>query len=165
MFSHSRNIIILLNDTNNPLLMDYYTSFPLLKSIIAFSFLVKCYTISTKYNILNWSLSFSVKEQQVYRQTKKIASQFTFNCQNFSGEKWGEVLFSSEQAYLQVQCSLLTLQSFENKIAWPCLFSVCKMSAVSMKWPLRLIILTNREVTAVLESTLNLSFQSLTLCL
>lgn len=36
---------ILLNDTNNPLLMDYYTSIPPLKGIIAIRFLVKCYTI------------------------------------------------------------------------------------------------------------------------
>lgn len=77
-FLIQKHIMILLNDTNNPLLMDCYTSFPFLKSIIAFRFLVKCYIISTQYNILNWSLSFSVKEQEVLKaKQKNCQSQFT----------------------------------------------------------------------------------------
>lgn len=108
-----------------------------------------------------WKRAASIKSQteKLPKSIHFISSVKTFHVKN----EWKHSISSKRICGYSILFWLW--KSFENKVACPCLFSICKMSAVSTKWSVSLINLSNKERTALLEDTLNLPcFPSITSC-
>lgn len=98
-------------------------------------------------------------------QTEKLPKSIYLDSTVMTLKMNGNVFPFQESLFVGTAISFDSENHLNIEKACPCLFSICKMSAISMKWSLSFIILVNRQRTALLEGTLNLScLQSITWC-
>lgn len=108
-----------------------------------------------------------MKEQEELKSKQKLLKSIHLNStvKTFCVKKERKCFLFSSKHICGYSILFWLWKSFENKIACLCLFSICEMSAVSVKCSLNFIISANRERTALLEGILNLScFQSMGSC-